>query len=146
MISRAGNNGFTLIEIIVVLAIISLATSVAVFSAVSYSDKSMIKAETRKVFAVLKHAREAAIARHEEVTFRIKDENAGYSVSSVKGTILDRSLPERIRVYSEDSIIFYPLGDSTGGAVVLQDEDERRYEINVSNITGKAAVKWLQSD
>ncbi len=144
MTSRVGNKGFTLLELLVVLLIVGLVSSVAVFSMIGQSEKSLIKSEARKLYASLKHAREQAISRHSMVTFEIEEENTGYSITSSNKRIYYRSLPETISVYAE-KVVFYPIGDSTGGVIVLIDEHERKYEITVSHITGKAKIERIQS-
>ncbi len=144
MISRAGNRGLTLIEVIAVIFLLSLATSVVIVSVAGSYDKSLIKREARKVYASLKHARETAIARHYEVTFETDEENTAYTISAREKRIIERSMPKNMSIRSEP-IVFYPLGDSSGGIVTVTDDNERTYEITISNITGKAKIERLQS-
>jgi general secretion pathway protein H len=144
MTLRAGNNGFTLIEIIIVLTIIGLALSVVAIATTREYSKSIIRSEVRKIYAALKHARETAITRKSEVIFETEEENKGYTITANESQIFRRKLPEGITIYSE-SVIFYPMGDSTGGTILVNDEDERKYEVQISNITGRPKVQWIQS-
>lgn len=144
MTLRAGNNGFTLIEIIIVLTIIGLALSVVAIATTREYSKSIIRSEVRKIYAALKHARETAITRKSEVIFETEEENKGYTITANESQIFRRKLPEGITIYSE-SVIFYPMGDSTGGTILVNDEDERKYEVQISNITGRAKVQRIQS-
>lgn len=144
MTSRAGNNGFTLIEIIIVLLLIGLASSVVVISISSQYGKSLIRAETRKLYAALRHAREMAITRKSEVVFEIGEENTDYAITASKSQIFRRNLPEGMTIYAE-RVTFYPIGNSTGGTIQLIDKDERKYEIQISSITGRAKVQRIQS-
>jgi len=143
MTSRAGNRGFTLIELLVVLALIAMASSVVILSVSTALKKSVLKNEARRLYAGLKHAREMAIARHTAVKFEPTGESRGYSLTYGAETILARSLPGGISL-SADTIVFYPLGDSTGGTITISDEYGRTYEISVSGITGKARIRRIQ--
>lgn len=142
--SRAGNNGFTLIELVVVLLIVGVAAGVVIVSISNEYRKAAIKYEVRKVFSALNYARELSITRHAELTFEINENNTGYSIYSGEKSFYQRTLPRGITIYSE-KIDFFPLGDSTGGTISMADENGRKYEIIVSQITGKARVERVQS-
>ncbi|GBD98840.1 hypothetical protein BMS3Abin07_00868 [bacterium BMS3Abin07] len=144
MTSRAGNKGFTLIELILVLLIMGLASSIVIVSISKASGKATIRYEARRLYSALSHAREVAISRHSEITFKTVDENKGYLISANNANVYDRRLPKTITI-SAEKVVFFPFGNSTGGTILLSDKDGRKYEITVSNITGKASVRRIQS-
>lgn len=144
MILRAGNKGFTLLELIVVLLIIGIASSIVTISISNQYKKSVIKSEVRKLYTALNHSREVSITRHELLSFNIYEANNGYSIAGNEKTIVERLLPEGLVIYA-DRIVFYPLGDSSGGIIEIFDEDGRKYEITVSPVSGKARVERVQS-
>lgn len=144
MTSQAGNNkGFTLLELVVVLLIIGIASSVVIVSLSIGQRKARIKYEARKLFTALKNARETAVARRSEIFFEPYEDNTGYLIMSKEKTLYDRSLPDGLMIDAE-KIFFYPMGNSTGGVILLKDEHNREYEIVVSNITGKTKIRRVQ--
>ena len=73
------------------------------------------------------------------------------------GAVLTVSLPEEIKVDSVKTdlgahskrkqkirqakdIIFYPLGNSSGGRVLMHDEKERRYAIEINPLNGRVRL------
>lgn len=144
-ILRTGSDrGFTLIELSVVLLIIGIAASIVIVSISNQYKKSIIKYEARKLYTSLNHSRELSITRHKLLTFDIYEDNTGYSITENEKTIVDKILPDGILIYA-DKIVFYPLGDSSGGIISIIDDDGRKYEITVSAISGKAKVQRVQS-
>lgn len=142
-ISRTGEHGFTLLELLVVLMLIGTASTLVIISMSKAYKKSVIRYEARKVYSALSYSREISIVRHTELTFETKDENTGYSVRNEKKTFFERTLPKGMTIFS-GQIVFFPLGDSTGGLIEIIDDEGRKYEIEVSTISGKARVRRLQ--
>jgi len=120
--------------------ILGIASSIVIISISTQYKKSIIKYEVRKLYSALNHSRELSITRHKLLTFDIYEDNTGYSIKGTETTIVDKTLPNGILIYS-DPIVFYPLGDSSGGVISVVDDDGRKYEITVSTISGKAKVQ-----
>lgn len=141
--SRAGNRGFTLFELLIVLVIIGLAGSVVVISAGRMRDKAVFGEEARRIYLTLKHAREMAILERRETVFRIDEEANKYWIDlGGERTEGLRSAPGGIVIRGED-IFFFPKGDSSGGLVEVDNGKGQRYAVEVSPVIGTPAIKRI---
>jgi len=130
-------DGFTLVELTIVLAILALAASLAMPLLVKRAPAVSLGAATQEVRAALAAARSTAIATDRRVIFGGGD--GGYSVDGERhrfafagGVAVETSARARIA--------FFPSGGSTGGSVVLRSAGVRR-EIEIDAITGRAALQ-----
>lgn len=133
--------GFTLIELIVVLAVMALLlAAVPVIMSGGLAGVSL-KAEAREMAAALRQAHGRAIATNEEVAFNIDVESGRYAVTpgGRAGTLPEgveaRVLPES----AAGAIVFFPDGGSTGGSVTIS-KDRIRYEVRIDWLTGQVSV------
>jgi type II secretion system protein H len=170
--SRIDSRGFTLIELIVVLVIISLMMALVTPRLIGSLTKMNLKTSAQKISSSLRYARSQAVSEQtvyhavfdfENNSIYIKKENPQddedtYFKSEIESAETDNSkskrsgmesyiLPEGVVIKkaiiaNEEivsdlfTIVFYPVGSSSGGSVVLMDEKERQYQINVDFITG----------
>jgi general secretion pathway protein H len=167
-----GSKGFTLIELIVVLVIISLMTALVTPRLIGSLTKMNLKTSAQKISSFLRYARSQAVSEQtvyhavfdfENNSMYIKnekppDEQDTYFKAEIESAETDNSKSGRSGIQSyifpegvvikkaiianeeidsgSFNIIFYPAGSSSGGIVVLMDEKERRYQINIDFITG----------
>ncbi len=143
--------GFTLIEIIVVLFIIGLATGIVGIMISSNSSNLELRTFTRDISSILRYARNSAVSEkqiyclsfdHENNMIRLYSETIDYKINE---TVLSRELPAGIEIVigdgGEDSHLeFMPQGNSSGGTIEIRDEEGRSYYIDVNRITGKISV------
>lgn len=151
-----GIKGFTLFELIVVLVIAGMATSIVGPRLVNSLEKMNSKTAAKKIAACLRYARTKAAS--EKVPYvSVFDFNTNQLVIKKKideqEILNDKKLkiyllPEGVRfkqgvsgsgevIFSESfSIIFFPGGGSSGGKIILSDIKERELSINVDFITG----------
>lgn len=140
--------GFTLLELLVVLAIIGFALSL--IPGFILRDGASV-AMDRAVSALadgLRSARNQAVLENRENLFAIDVERrqfrAGFQAIPVQigGDIALRLVTARKELSGESSarIRFFPDGSSTGGRIVLVNDGDRR-EVEVDWLTGEIAVK-----
>lgn len=79
--------GFTLIEVIVVIALMSIMAVVAAPSVREWHSNMTISKDTRDVFLAIKSARMKAISLSKAVTFTLDDATKSYTVSDADGVV-----------------------------------------------------------
>ena len=157
--------GFTLLELIVVMIIVSLMSAVVGPSVAGSLSKMNLKTAAKKTAASLRYARSRAVAENTIYIARFDFEQnrlliiSGFDMpiknKTDKNNIDEKNtekskryvLPEGVRfkkgILAEDEvdsglfdIVFSPGGSSSGGGVVLADERGKEYEIGVDFVTG----------
>ena len=152
MQSRPGQShhrvrGFTLLELLVVLAVISLVVGLAVPRIAGALPGAQIKGAAYDLAVALRAARSHAIRSNQEAVFTLNVESRRYSMA---GENKSRDLPADLRVtletvrserYDDDTggFRFFPDGTSTGGRITLTGDD-REYQIDVDWLTGKIST------
>jgi general secretion pathway protein H len=149
-------HGFTLLELLVVLSIVVLATAIIIPN-ISATDNNMLIAQVRQTASAFNYARRLAIvegAPQVATLMQMDQEDPDYS--DIKGEILQRAtvpLMESFDVeisFQEDinsepevfeiiDIVFYPQGGSTGGILNFTYGDLTS-SIRVDPITGKINI------
>ena len=145
--------GFTLLEIIVVMLIIGLASGLAGIMISRGGGNREVKIFTKDVSSVLRYARNRAVAEKkiycfvvdkEEHTYWLYSEDTDYR--NVK-TVLTRPIPEEIQMSleanDEDSphIEFLPRGSSSGGKIEIVNDKGKVVLLRINRITGKVDVE-----
>ena len=145
---RREENGFTMIELVTVMLILSLAMTLTIIFTGSGGIGNDLKSASRKFVAAARQARLAAVAGNKEIVFEINTKGRTLNADGFPKAV---SLPEDIRLSavtakSEQTagggagIRFFPDGGSTGGRVTLEDDD-RRISIVVDWLSGRAFVE-----
>ncbi len=149
----AATQGFTLLELIVVLVIVILGFAAIGISISSGHDSTAIKTTARDIVSALRFARGEALMSHEETTITFDLENNSYTVSERERVY---EIPEGVAVtvvtaQSEltgqglGSIRFFPDGSSTGGRVTLEGKTAK-WQIDINWLTGAAELNDLSDD
>jgi prepilin-type N-terminal cleavage/methylation domain-containing protein len=153
------HQGFTLLEVVVVLVFIGLIASLTTPYLMSTLDRVKHQAETRKINSALRFARSEAITRKTVFTFNGDTQTRKYWISAREK---NRPATARIRTLApgltmahttseEDkldngkfAINFYPRGNSSGGIIrvtkISSDKSESAYEITIDPITGTSRI------
>ncbi len=160
----SASRGFTLLELIVVLVIISLTSALAVPQLTGALSGTNSKTAAKKIAASLRYARSRAVS--EKIIYIVildTDKNRLTLMSATKAELSSEEhsdkakvcvLPEGLTLKSgterekdkhefnndEFRIAFYPSGNSSGGEVIVADEREKTYKIRVDFITGTVQV------
>ncbi|MBN8481018.1 MAG: GspH/FimT family pseudopilin [Xanthomonadales bacterium] len=138
--------GFTLIEIIVVIALIGIVATVAALSFSRSLAGARIEAASRDLVAALRYTRGQAIVKGEQKVLTLDLEHNTYQAPA-KGSIeLPKDMQLRLTTAQQElvdenkgGIRFFPDGSSTGGniAVVL---GQREWKINIGWLTGEITL------
>ena len=138
------NNGFTLLELLVVLFIMVLGFAVVGINLSSGSGSAALKVATRDMVSALRYTRGQALMLHQEATMTIDLTENTYTVSDrPKSYIIPKSISltvvtaqSEVRGNGIGNIRFFPDGSSTGGRITLE-QDKLAAEININWLTGQ---------
>jgi general secretion pathway protein H len=138
--------GFTLLEILAVLALLGIALAVTAFSLDGGLDRARLDASARDIAAALRHTRTRALVEHRPQWFTL-DLNARTFASPGRdpqgipgGTVLHvTSAAEDVQHPGQARIRFFPDGSSTGGNIELSRK-HREVRIDVDWLTGTVAM------
>jgi len=131
--------GFTLLELMVVLAILGLVLAIVPASLMNATGAQALKADVRTLISGLHYARTRAIASNAPVVLVIDPQTARLSIDGTQqigvlsGTTSLSALNQPIAVQ------FYPDGGSSGGEVVLSSEQDE-YRVTIHWLTGAVSA------
>lgn len=157
----SSSRGFTLMELLVVLVIASLAISLVGPAFQRLLPGLTLEAESRKLAGLLRHARSQAILSGAPVAISQDAESGGLRLSYREQPYV---LPEHFSLALEagpgasDSdmalgmalgmaqILFYPRGDSSGGSLRLTLDDGRSEAVSVDWLSGRVQRGLLEEE
>ena len=142
-----GERGFTLLEMVCVLAIIALLAAVLLPFVPHETSRSRLQAYALQAAALLKTDRDAAITRRTSVATLVDADarsirsGASRSAIAIPADVrFDAVLPQTCKQRAALSTIsFFANGTSCGGAITLTRFDTG-YEIRVNWLTGRIEV------
>ncbi|QQS54556.1 MAG: GspH/FimT family pseudopilin [Candidatus Competibacteraceae bacterium] len=147
MTVRAGQYGFTLLEILIVLVIGVLLVALVPPLLSGMSGATELRGAARQLAAGLRNARNEAVARQREAVLTLDLERRRFGVT---GDPREIALPESValKLYTAQSelldsatggIRFFPDGSSTGGSITVSGP-KLAYRVNVDWLTGAVAI------
>lgn len=148
----ASGRGFTLVELLVVLAIVVVVLATAPPLVANAFPGVELKSTARQLAAGLRTARERALVVQADAVFEIDVEEHWFGVSG--GGDRRTAIPERLGVklvtadqelasQTRGGIRFFPDGSSTGGRVTVS-YGERGYDIGVDWLTGRIRIQEVR--
>lgn len=148
---RGADAGFTLFEVLVVLAIVGLVT--AVVAPVLFRGLAGTQARTvaYEVAAALRQARGEAVAQNTDVAVTFDLGRRAYAVERSR----PRPVPDNVAIElyaasveqldtATGGIRFFPDGSATGGQVTIGD-GEARYAVDVDWLTGRVSIREAEA-
>lgn len=115
--------GFTLLEIILVLAIIAISITL-VIPRLSNGEVARLQSKVRETAAALKYARRTALIFNQEINVNI--------------SVNDKKSPGK---NTSKQVLFYPGGGSSGGEFHFYENDVEA-TLNVNPLTGKITIDF----
>ncbi len=145
--SDEGKRGFTLLEMVGVLAVIAMLAAVLLPLIPHQTSRSRLQAYALETATLLKADRNAAIRRQADVvtlvdagTRSIRSGTSGETISIPEDVQFDALLPQTCRQQAALSTIsFFANGTSCGGTIALTRLDAG-YEVRVNWLTGRIEI------
>ena len=142
------SSGFTLIEMIVVMLIIGIASGLVGMLISKGSDNLELRTFTKEVAAALRYARNHAVSEKNIYCFVIDPDKQEY-VLFVEDTgyrkidiVMNKPIPDKLEmVQDKESIEFFPRGNSTGGVIEISSQEDSSYILRINRITGKVEAE-----
>lgn len=141
-------NGFTLVEVMLVVVIILVAIGIGVPTLSGTSDATRMKDAVRSTIRTARYARSMAILNQADCTLTFPTNRI--VLTGPEGNLVERRIAETIQVEEfenlaeEDAdsrkVVFSSSGMNDGFKLTLTDEDGRRHTITCNPITGKVEV------
>lgn len=140
------SDGFTLIEILLVLAIFAMTVALVAPAVTSGIKTVRLRGTAKKITTMLKYARNLAISERKVYYSRVLPDEF-ILVAGKEGKLKKKiTIPEEVEIKASygDTIIFYPSGNSSGGLLKVRDrKGEDFYSISVEPLSGRARVEVL---
>ncbi|MDA8560560.1 GspH/FimT family pseudopilin [Nitrospinae bacterium] len=154
-------NGFTLLELVLVLLLMSLIAGLTLPFVASTLDRITLQSEVRQIASALQFARSEAISKKILYTFNIDIDQNQYwlGIPRQEEITQPKKIDETVRILDYQRtdetltegafmILFYPRGNSSGGTlrfISINDKDEENiYAVNIDPITGKPKIDKME--
>ncbi len=142
---RAGSPGFTLIEIVVVLAILAVATALVLPSIGRGTETLRLRSEAGRIAALLREARLQAVAqrRSTRVTLDRARNTVALTAGDPEHPLRELAMPAGFRVTvatGSDSVGFSSRGVARETRWLVEAAGARRLAIDVDALTGRVTV------
>jgi general secretion pathway protein H len=137
--------GFTLLELVVVLFIIAVAAGLVAVAVGKSFEKAVLRDEAMRLRNTLRHARELALLERTPSLVKLDSEQNAYWIElneAKQGSV--HALPRNVALRTDGEVAFFPKGQSSGGEVLIEDENKRGYIIEVDPVTGEPKLRRIQ--
>lgn len=147
MRTTQGNSGFTLLELIIVMLLMSIILGIAVVGFATRLPSARFSATVRELTATIRHARALAQITGEKQRLAINTDTGTYGIAGKGGKTISPDV--RMKVIDDISgevvngqyeMVFYPAGNSSGGTVMLWNE-KRKAEVALDPVVGAVSIK-----
>ena len=140
---RSGEAGFTLVELLICLALFALLLGVFAPAISESRAKARLAASAREMALALRTTRDRALIRGDRETFAFDALGCTYRTGDTAAHEIARDVDVQLVAPNADArggvILFYADGGSTGGRLRLTIE-KRRLDVDVDWLTGRVSV------
>lgn len=143
---RPANNGFTLLELLVVITLLALVSTLVGIN-FGGGDRANLDSIARTLVTDLRYARSRAMVGNADTALVLDPGSGTYYSHAAK---IDRPLPDSVSVEltvdmrdtdgTRGRIVFYPDGSSSGGKVRLS-RNGRSLEITTAWLNGYVSIR-----
>ncbi len=152
-ICNSQRTGFTLIELIVVLFIIGIASGLVGILITKKTGNLELRTFTKEMSATLRYARSHAVSEKKVYSFIIHKTDRIYGLyTDISGdeepvSVISKPIPDSLQITfngnEADSlrIDFSPQGSSTGGVIEIKSQKGTFFFIIINRVSGKVEVK-----
>jgi general secretion pathway protein H len=143
------NRGFTLVELLVVLAISALLVGLVPMAFDRLRDSANYRDALRGIMTSMRAARQQALVSHVETSFVVDLEHRSYRVDGQQASLIPEPLEIRVTMAGEEAnsreggIRFFPGGGSTGGSVDILRPSGEGARLRVDWLSGRVALETL---
>ena len=145
---RGQESGFTLLELLAVLALLTLLMGLVLPDLLKSYKREQERANIRRFLSILRTARSEAVTRHQRVRLRVDIKAGRYQVEGFAshGAFPGLRLENPHLVWEDIDrrtgfIIFYRDGSSSGGRLGFADSTGRQYRVEIETVTGRINLK-----
>ncbi len=149
---RRGAAGFTLVEIVVVVALIGLTLGIVSVSVGEGLTGAKVRAASRDLAAALRYTRTQAIVKREAQVLTLDVDARSYTAPGRAPVELPRQMEMKLLTAAAEQvergvgrIRFFPDGSSTGGHIELI-RDTAVWGIDVAWLTGEVRLRDVSAD
>ena len=146
-----GKSGFTLLELLVVLAVVGLLLSISVPLLSGGSGGTEVKAKARELAAALRLSRSEAITKNKTISALIDVRGRRFLTTEPKPGTFPKDLTVSLRPVAGTwsalgdrkaarPILFFPDGSSTGGTISLAREGFV-HDVRIDWLTGHVSIE-----
>ena len=142
-------SGFTLVELLVVFAIMALVVGLVPMAFERMRDSAQYRDTLRSMMSEMRVARSRALATRSETRFVVDLSQRSYGVAGDQGHSLPESLAMRATVAGievqgqEAAIRFFPDGGATGGSVEVVRPSGTGARLQVDWLSGRISQEAL---
>lgn len=135
MFCRRGSSGFTLVELMVIVAILGIFAGIAVPSFADLIRRNRVQSASEELYGLLQYARTEAVARGRSITIERNRDDVWLIKTSDK--VLREQTFASVNLQStDDSLVFRPNGTASKWVdftVCAQDKAPHSRTLNVEN-------------